>query len=186
MLTRLIGLGLVVLLGACAAKPPPPPEPPRLMGMATADVNVRINPTLDSSVLTVAFRNSLFLLVESRGDWYKADLGGAGGVGNGWVKAEFVAVEPPPQPKGPPIPIPAMLVDRATLWSSATAEPKEPRKLGELEKGTAITIAERLNTWYRLIAPQPGWIEYRAALIDVPAALAAKPLPPEGKDAPKK
>jgi len=180
---RLVVLGLALLLGACAAKPPPPPEPPRLMGMATGDVNVRINPSLDSSVLTVAFRNTLFLLVDSQGDWYRVDLGGAGGVGNGWVKAEFVAVEPPPQPKGPPIPIPATLVDKAVLWSSATAEPK---KLGEIEKGTAITIAERLNTWYRLIAPQPGWIEYRAALIDVPGALAAKPLPPEGKDVPKK
>jgi hypothetical protein len=182
-LRSLAPLAALLLLSACAAREPKVVEPPketRVLGVVLKDVNARINPSLESSVLTIAFKDTLVALMEERGGWYHVNLGAVGGAGDAWIKGEFVAVDPPPLEGGKDAkqrPLPGRLAETTALRAGPG---RDSQKKGDLAKGANVIILERVLGWYRLAPPHEGWADASDILIDV--AEARKPPPPPVKD----
>jgi hypothetical protein len=180
MIRRLAPLAALLLLAACAAKEAKIAEPPketRVLGVLLKDANARINPSLDASVMTIAFKDTLVALLEERDGWYHVNLGAVGGVGDAWIKGEFVAVDPPPLAPGKDAkqrPLPGRL-DQATALRAGPG--KSSQKKGDIAKGAEVEILERVLGWYRLAPPHEGWIDAADALIDVAEARKPPPLP---------
>jgi uncharacterized protein YgiM (DUF1202 family) len=168
-LRKFSALALLVALGACAEietrLTTAAPKVERLMGVVAREAHVRINPSLQASTLKTAHAESLVAVNKVEGEWYHVDLGATGGAGDGWVRHDLVAIDPPPG-----TPLMAKVDGNANLREGPGTYHS---RTGVLKSGEIVTINERQNLWYRVSdkTGKTGWVQYDMLIVDVAGAL---------------
>jgi uncharacterized protein YgiM (DUF1202 family) len=169
MLRSLFALLLLGALGACVESEERPvaskPTVTRLMGVVAREAHVRVNPALEASSIKTAHAESLVAVNKVEGEWYHVDLGATGGAGDGWMRHDLVAIDPPPG-----LALKAKVDGAANLRSGPGTYHS---RVGTLKSGEIITINERQNLWYRVSdqAGKTGWVQYDMLIVDVAGAL---------------
>ncbi len=169
MLRSLFALLMLGMIGACVESEERPvatkPTVSRLMGVVAREAHVRVNPSLQASVIKTAHAESLVAVNQVNGEWYHVDLKAVGGAGDGWIRHDLVAIDPPPG-----VALQAKVDGNANLRGGPGTYHS---RVGTLKSGEIVTINERQNLWYRVSDPagKSGWVQYDMLIVDVTGAL---------------
>ncbi len=170
MLRSLFAMLMLGMLGACVENEERPvatkqPTVSSLMGVVAREAHVRVNPSLQASVIKTAHAESLVAVNKVEGDWYHVDLGAVGGAGDGWMHHDLVAIDPPPG-----VALQAKVDGNANLRGGPGTYHS---RTGSLKSGDIVAINERQNLWYRVTdkSGKTGWVQYDMLIVDIAGAL---------------
>jgi mannosyl-glycoprotein endo-beta-N-acetylglucosaminidase len=136
--------------------PAPPPEPEPVFGVTTArNLNFRILPAANADIIRELPNGTSLEILEERSGWLRVRVLSDNQMG--WVSAEFVNITDP-NAEVTPTPARSGRVIASNGLRIRSGPSTNHDSLGGLLFGDIVTIVEEQSGWYRITAPQNGWV----------------------------